>query len=70
MSTRPVVTGHVLDCDVCAASLEDGDYVARFPTPAAAAQAGIDNGWTEFGLDRHACPRTSQGHDTARQLAA
>ncbi|MER7953883.1 hypothetical protein [Streptomyces sp. NPDC096030] len=62
MSVRPVSTGHVLDCDHCPESLEDGDLVIVLATPAEIRQAGLDAGWTETA-GQHTC--TTSAHAPA-----
>ncbi|MFZ3473150.1 hypothetical protein ACODT3_10550 [Streptomyces sp. 4.24] len=66
MSFRPVA--FVVDCDVCAESLEDGDLIARFATQAAAAKEAEAAGWVRDAGGGMVCARDNELHREARQL--
>lgn len=67
--TIRTITLHVLDCDVCTETLENGDTTALFDTPQAAAEYGTESDWADLGNGRHACHRTNAGHAQARNTA-
>lgn len=69
MTARPVAA-IVIDCDVCGESLEDGDSVIRYDSRDEGHRAAIDSGWADLGNGQHACTRTNEAHDTARQAVA
>ncbi|MEU8526445.1 hypothetical protein AB0C77_12735 [Streptomyces sp. NPDC048629] len=53
---------HVLDCDLCPASLEGEDLALVFDTPEEAIMEGREEGWTRLPNGRHACTRhTGEG---------
>ena len=68
MSTRPLAC-HIVDCDVCPDSLENGDTVWHFKTEAEALKWAEEEGWTDLGDGRHACTRSNPAHDDARDAA-
>lgn len=66
MSFRPVA--FVVDCDVCAESLEDGDVVIRFASKAAAAKEAEAAGWVLDAAGGMVCARDNEPHREARRL--
>jgi hypothetical protein len=59
----------VVDCDVCPASLENGDWVALFATEAEAAEQADAGGWVQTAAGM-VCPRENVTHRLARGTEA
>jgi hypothetical protein len=66
MSFRPV-TSFVVDCDVCAESLEDGDLVALFALTEEAEAEAVAAGWVQLAQGGTVCPREDVSHRLARE---